>query len=224
MSVRGKKYKNIIKNKIVDTVSLVEGIKGAKKSTYSKFVGSLELHLALNLPKDKDAKSVKGSVTLPNGETKEVKIAVFTTSENVKIALAAGAHKAGLEDLVKEVQAGKIDFDVAIATPDVMPKIAILGKALGPKGIMPSPKNGTVTTDVEKTIKAYLGGKIDFRADAQGGVHLNAGRLSLEDDKLIENVNALLKSVEEAYAKPISTLLRGAYVAPTMGTSVKVTL
>ncbi len=222
MATRGKKYKNAVKAKSHDAVSILEGIKHVKKSTYSSFTGSAELHLVINLPKDKDAKSVKGSVTLPHGEKKEVKIAVFSTPENVKLALTAGATKAGLEDLMKEVQSGKIDFDVAIATPDVMPKIAVLGKVLGPKGIMPNPKTGTVTTDVEKTIKAYLGGKMDFKADAQGGIHLSAGKLSLDDDKLIENINALLKSVEEAYGKGLITLVKDAYLAPTMGKSIRV--
>ncbi|HVX92600.1 MAG TPA: 50S ribosomal protein L1 [Candidatus Dojkabacteria bacterium] len=221
MATRGKKYVQIKKNKDTKEYSLADAIKVAKKSSYSKFNGTLELHVAISLPKDREARSVKGAVSLPYSSGKTVRIYVFTTPENVKAATAAGADKAGLEDLMKEIQSGKINFDVAIATPDVMAKLAVLGKELGPKGLMPNPKTGTVTTDVAKTVKEYKQGKISFAADEQGGIHVNVGKLDLDDAKLIENINVALKAIEEVYGKTLNQILRGTHLSPTMGTSVK---
>jgi large subunit ribosomal protein L1 len=221
MATRGKKYIQIKKNKDVKEHTLADALKIAKKSSYSKFNGTLELHVAVNLPKDKEARSVKGAVSLPYSSGKTVRIYVFTTPENVKAALDAGADKAGLEDLMKEIKAGKIDFDVAIATPDVMAKLAVLGKELGPKGLMPNPKTGTVSNDVAKTVKEYKQGKISFAADEQGGIHMNVGKLDLDDEKLTENINVALKAIEDVYGKTLTQVIRGLHVAPTMGTSVK---
>ena len=222
MATRGKKYVQIKKaTKEVKEYSLAEALKIAKKTSYSKFIGTMELHVAVTLPKDKEARSVKGAVSLPYSSGKTVKIYVFTTPENVKAALEAGADKAGLEDLMKEVRDGKIGFDVAIATPDVMAKLAVLGKELGPKGLMPNPKTGTVTNDVAKTVKEYKQGKISFAADEQGGIHINVGKLDLDDAKLTENITVALKAIEEVYGKTLPQILRGLHLSPTMGTSVK---
>ncbi|HRI05480.1 MAG TPA: 50S ribosomal protein L1 [Candidatus Dojkabacteria bacterium] len=221
MARRGKKYVAVAKKTDKKEYSLEQAIKLAKAASYSKFGGSVELHLAVNLPKDKDAKSIKGAVSLPHSATKEVKIYVFTTPENAKLALEAGADKAGLEELVKEVQSGKINFDVAIATPDVMAKIAILGKELGPKGLMPNPKTGTVTTDVANTVAEYKKGKMTFKADEKGGIHISVGKMNLEDAQIVENVNVALTAIEEALGKQISSIVRGSHLAPTMGKAVK---
>lgn len=221
MARRSKKYVQIRKNRETKEYSLAEALKVVKKSSYSKFTGTVELHVAINLPKDKDAKSVKGAVSLPYSAGKTVRVYVFTTPENVKAAIEAGADKAGLEDLMKEIQAGKTDFDVAIATPEVMAKLAVLGKELGPKGLMPNPKTGTVTTDVAKTVKEYKQGKISFKADAQGGIHINVGKIDLEDAKLTENITVALKAIEEVYGKTLSQILKGTHLSPTIGTSVK---
>ena len=225
MAKRGKKYVDITKKKVIKEYSLIDGIKEVKKLSYSKFEGTMELHLAVTLPKDKDAKSIKGSISLPNASAKKaIRIAVFTNEAMFKKAKAAGADLVGLEDLIKEVQGGKINFDIAIATGDVMAKIAVLGKELGPKGIMPNPKTGTVATDnnLEEIISSYKKGKQTFSADEQGGIHMNVGKLSLEDVKLKENVDAAISAIEEVIGKPANQILKKVTLAPTMGPSIKV--
>ncbi|KKR06381.1 MAG: 50S ribosomal protein L1 [candidate division WS6 bacterium GW2011_GWF2_39_15] len=221
MARRGKKYVNTAKKIETKEYTLEQALKVVKTASYSKFGGSVELHVAISLPKDKDAKSIKGAVSLPHSTAKNVIVAVFATPENAKAALAAGADKAGLEDLVKEVQSGKITFDVAIATPDVMAKIAVLGKELGPKGLMPNPKTGTVTADVAKTVKEYKQGKMTFKADEQGGIHIAVGKLDLDDAKIVENIKVAVTAIEEAIGKSFSTVTRRTYLAPTMGKAVK---
>ena len=158
---RGKKYikvsKDLDRNK---SYSLQEGIKEVKKTSYSKFVGSLEVHFDIVIPKDRDPKSIKGALSLPySSDVKSVVIAAFVSPDKEKDAKEAGAQFVGLESLIKGVKENKITFDVAIATPSVMPKIAVLGKELGPKGLMPNPKNGTVTDDVKSAIEEYMKGK-----------------------------------------------------------------
>lgn len=222
MAKRGKKYKNVAKKQVQTPVKLAEAVKLAKKGSYSKFNGTLELHVSITVPKEKDAKSIKGSIALPFPMEKKVRIAVFTTPENVEAAKAAGAEKVGLEDLVKEIKAGKIDFDVAIATPDVMPKIAVLGKELGPKGLMPNPRNGTVATDVAKAVAEYKKGKSNFACDDSGVMHFVIGKVDIDDAKVVENAQACLAKVAEIMAKPLAQLVKTVYVAPTMGPSAKV--
>lgn len=223
MARRGKKYVKLATGKKKDVeYTLAQAVAEVKKNSYSKFDGTLEMHLVVNLPKDKDPKSVKGSLALPYSAGKEKKVYVFTTPENIAKALSAGADKAGLEDLVKEVQSGKVDFDIAIATSEVMPKIAVLGKELGPKGLMPNPKTGTVAhaDTLEETVKAYKKGKQTFTVDMQGGVHLNVGKLSMSDENLLENIALAISTVEEVYGKSTNLIVKG-YLAPTMGRSVK---
>ncbi len=221
---RGKKYKKIIKDLDRSKIyTLEEGIKQAKKLSYSKFVGSLELHVDINLPKDKDPKSIKGGVSLPHsGTTKSVRIAVFTTSDRDNEAKKAGADKVGLEDLIKDIKAGKIEFDVAIATPSVMAKIAILGKELGPKGLMPNPKVGTVTEDITSVIEEYKKGKQTFACDDSGVIHIGVGKLDLEDAKLIENIHVAVSAMETVLGKGYVQLINKLHLSPTMGPSVKI--
>lgn len=224
MARRGKKYLKIREQKKFTEFTLENAIKEIKKLTFSKFVGSAELHLAVNLPKDKDAKSIKGSVSLPYASGKEKTVYVFTSPENVKKAESAGADKVGLEELVKEIKDGKIDFDVAIATPDVMAKIAVLGKELGQKGLMPNPKTGTVASveKLEETIKAFKKGKLTFSADAQGGIHMGVGKLDLTDEKIIENINVAIKAIEEIFGKPFHQFIKRSFLSSTMGVGIKV--
>ena len=219
---RGKKYikatKDIDRSK---TYSVEEGVKEVKKNSYSSFVGTLEAHLDINVPKDRDPKSIKGAYSLPHSSgNADVKIAVFTT--NPEAAKEAGADFAGLEDLIKEVQKGNTNFDVVIASPDVMPKIAMLGRELGPKGLMPSPKNGTVTEDVVTAVEEYKKGKQTFTCDDSGVIHLAAGKLDLDDDKLVENVHACVTAVENVLNKRADQIIDKMHLAPTMGASVKI--
>lgn len=223
MAKRGKKYVDMAKKATTNTLSLNEAIKAAKKNSYSKFVGTMNLHVQINVPKDKEARSLKGALVLPFPIEKKIKIAVFTSAGNVQAALDAGADKAGLEELVKEVKAGNIDFDLAIATADVMPKIAILGKELGPKGLMPSPKNGTVTDNVAETVEAYKKGKLNFACDQTGVFHLVIGKANFEDEKIAENVKACVSKVAEIVGKSANATVKSVFVAPTMGKAVQVT-
>lgn len=222
---RGKRYIDSIKNYDPKKVySLEEGIEKVKELSYSNFTGTLELHVDVIVPKDKDAKSIKGTYTLPHssGDT-DVKIAVFCPKELEDDAKKAGADIVGLDKLTKDVKAGNIDFDVAIATPSVMPDIAVLGKELGPRGLMPNPKSGTVTDDLVETIKEYKQGKQNFACDDSGVIHLKAGKLDMDTEELIENVHVCVKAIESALNKPYEQAFRRLHLAPTMGASVKVT-
>ena len=222
---RGKIYKKLTKN-LDRTVSysLKDGVKKAKELSYSKFVGSLEIHVDLKLPKDKDPKSLKGGVSLPHAtSTKDVKVAVFCTPEKEDEAKKAGADFVGMEAIMKDVKEGKIEFDVAIATPSVMPKIAVLGKELGPKGLMPNPKNGTVTDDIAEAVSEYKKGKQTFACDPSGVVHMNVGKIDLEDEKLIENIHIAVQAIADVIGKTPELAIERMHLAPTMGPSVKVT-
>jgi large subunit ribosomal protein L1 len=220
---RGKKYSKLRKD--LDrskTYSLEEGIKEVKKLSYSKFVGTLELHMDIKVPKDKDPKSIKGSVSLPHSTgNQDIKIAVFT-EDKVDEAKKAGADFVGLDDLIKDVKEGKIDFDVAIASPSVMSKIAVLGKELGPKGLMPNPKTGTVTDDIGTTVEEYKKGKQTFVCDSSGVIHMAVGKLDMDDEKLIENVHEAVKAIETAVGRNYVQTINKLHLAPTMGPSVKV--
>ena len=221
---RGKIYKKLTKN-LDRTVSysLKDGVKKAKELSYSKFVGSLEIHVDLKLPKDKDPKSLKGGVSLPHAtSTKDVKVAVFCTPEKEDEAKKAGADFVGMEAIMKDVKEGKIEFDVAIATPSVMPKIAVLGKELGPKGLMPNPKNGTVTDDIAEVVSEYKKGKQTFACDPSGVVHMSVGKIDLEDEKLIENIHVAVQAIADIVGKTPELAIERMHLAPTMGPSVKV--
>ncbi len=221
---RGKKYKKSTKGlDRNESYSLAEGIKKIKQLSYSKFVGTLELHIDLKLPKDKDPKSLKGAVSLPHSVgKKDVKVAVFCAPDMENKAKEAGADIVGMEKLIKDVKDGKIEFDVAIATPSVMPKIAVLGKELGPKGLMPNPKSGTVTDDIASAVEEYKKGKQTFTCDASGVVHMNVGKLDLEDEKLVENIHSALLAVSEVVGKTPELMIERMHLAPTMGPSVKI--
>ncbi len=221
---RGKKYNKIVKdldNSKIYTVK--EGIKKVKGLSYTNFVGSLEIHVDTNLPKDKDPKSIKGGVSLPySSSTKNVRIAVFSTPDREEDAKKAGADIVGLDKLIKDVKEGKIEFDVAIATPSVMPKIAVLGKELGPKGLMPNPKTGTVTDDIASVVEEYKKGKQTFACDSTGVIHMSVGKLDMDDEKLVENIDSAIMAIENVIGKNYTQLINRLHLAPTMGPSVRV--
>ncbi|MCD4811538.1 50S ribosomal protein L1 [bacterium] len=221
---RGKRYNKSIKgydnNVILD---LKEAIEQVKKLSYSNFVGTLEVHADIKVPKDRDPKSIKGAYTLPHSSgTSNVKIAVFCSPDMEDIAKKAGADIVGLDKLTKDIKAGKTDFDVAIATPTVMASIAALGRELGPKGLMPNPKSGTVTEDIASAIKEYKQGKQTFVCDEGGVIHMNAGKLDMSTEDLMENVHTCITTLEEVLNKSSSQLLNSLHLAPTMGAGVKI--
>jgi large subunit ribosomal protein L1 len=220
---RGKKYKKVIKDLDRSKIySLEDAVKKVKELSYSKFVGSLELHADIRIQKDKDPKSIKGSISLPHLKgTNDVKIAVFT-KEKQDEAKKAGADYYDFDKLVKDVKDGNIDFDVAIATPLVMSEIAVLGKELGPRGLMPNPKVGTVTDDIATVVEEYKKGKQTFTCDVSGAIHMKVGTLDMEDEELMENVHEAVRAIEVAVGKNYEQGIKKLHLAPTMGPSVKI--
>lgn len=223
---RGKRYNKSIKGyDNTQTYDLKEGIEQVKKLSYSNFTGTLEVHMDIEIPKDRDPKSIKGAYSLPHSSgDSDIKIAVLCSPEMEDDVKKAGADLVGLDKLTKDIQDGNIDFDIVIAHPSVMAQIAVLGRVLGPKGLMPNPKNGTVTEDIVNAVKEYKQGKQTFACDESGVIHLNAGKLDLDTDKLAENVHACVKSVEDVLNKKHPQLLTNLHLAPTMGASVKINI
>ena len=223
MAHHGKKYKAMAKTFEDKLYPLPEAIKKAKDTSFSKFPGSIELHIGITLPKDKEPKSVKGSLSLPHPvSVKETRIIVFCDKDKVESATKAGAIEAGLEDLVKKVKGGWMEFDVALASPSVMPQIAILGKELGPKGLMPNPKTGTLTDDFEKAIGEFKKGKTKWSCDESGGVHVVIGKVDTDDEKIIENIKTALQTIADTIGKPKELLVKAITLSPTMGAGVRV--
>ncbi len=185
-----------------------------------KFDETFEIAIKTGINTQKN-ETVKGSVVLPNGTGKKVKIGVFAEGEDIAIAKSLGAEVITVE----EVKAGKVDFDTCVATPDVMPKLGPVAKILGPRGLMPNPKLGTVTKDLTKILKELAMGRVEFRSDKQGNINLGVGKLSFEASKLEENINTILSAVK--LAKPVTT--KGNYIlsialSSTMGVGIKVSL
>lgn len=223
MAKRTKKYLKNKKEYSREEMPLKNAIAKVKKLSYSKFKGSVDLHISLRVPKNMDVKSLKGSVTLPHSSgNKDVKVAVFCKPEKDSVAKDAGADLFNIAELVKDVKAGKIEFDVAIATPDVMAEIALLGKQLGPRGLMPNPKTGTVTDDIANAVAEYKKGKLNFKCDDSGNMHFSVGNISMEEDQLTENIMAAISAASETIGKRPAQVITKGYLAPTMGPSVKI--
>ena len=189
-----------------------------------KFNESVDIAVNLGIDAKQSDQAVKGSILLPNGSGKKVRVIVFSANEDQKkVALEAGAIMAGLEDLVAKIEGGFLDFDCCVATPDVMQKISKVAKKLGPRGLMPSPKNGTVTTDVKKAVLDALKGKADFKNDKAGTVHCLVGKVDFAAKDLIENIKAVTKAIKDI--KPESSkgkFIKEFYLNTTMGQSVQV--
>ncbi len=201
-----------------------EAIKLAKETSISKFDASVEVAMKLNLDTKKADQQLRGAVVLPNGTGKSKKVLVIAKGDNAKAAVAAGADYVGDTDMLTKIEKENwFDFDVIIATPDMMAQLGKLGKVLGPKGLMPNPKTGTVTTDVKKAIEDVKKGRVEYRTDSYGNVHGLIGKVSFDDQKLIENLNAFVDVILKS--KP--TTVKGVYVknisvATTMGPGIKV--
>ena len=210
----------------VDTVKLHgvdEAIGLAKTNATAKFDETIEVALNLGVDPRHADQMVRGVVTLPNGTGRTVRVGVFARGAKAEEAKAAGADVVGAEDLVEKVQGGQIDFDRCIATPDMMPLVGRLGKVLGPRGMMPNPKIGTVTMDVTNAVKGAKGGSVEFRVEKAGIVQAGIGKASFSEEKLVQNVKALADAV--AKAKPSGskgTYIQRVAVSSTMGPGVKV--
>lgn len=203
-----------------------EAVKIVKELATAKFDESVDLVLRLNIDSRKSDQQVRGSFSLPNGSGRDVRVLVFVDdSDRAKAALAAGADKAGGEDLVKEVQDGFLDFDVAIATPKMMRLVGRLGRVLGPRGLMPAPKSGTVTDDVGTAVAEFKAGKIEYRGDAAGNVHVRVGVASFDADKLTENLQSLLKHIIDNRPSAVKgDFVAGAAISSTMGPGIRLSM
>jgi len=205
------------------TYSLDEAVKLIKSKATAKFDETVEVAIALGVDPRHADQMVRGVVTLPNGSGRSVRVAVFAKGDKADAAKAAGADIVGAEDLAEEIQSGKIDFDRCIATPDMMPLVGRLGKVLGPRGLMPNPKVGTVTPDVEEAVKAAKGGAVEFRVEKAGIVHAGVGKVSFTEDQIAGNIRALVDAVNKA--KPTGakgTYIKRIAISSTMGPGVKV--
>ena len=220
----GKKY--VESAKLVDKTKLYEvkeALELASKTASAKFDETVEMHIRLGVDSRHADQQVRGAVVLPNGTGKKVRVAVFAKGDAAKAAEAAGADIVGDMDLVEKITGGFMDFDVCIATPDMMGLVGRLGKVLGPRGLMPSPKAGTVTPDAAKAVEEAKAGKIEYRLDKTNIIHCPIGTASFGGDKLTENAMALLEAVIKA--KPAATkgtYIRSCVVASTMGPGIRV--
>ncbi len=207
------------------TLSLSEAIEVLKKCPPVKFDQSVDLALVTGVDSRKSDQQIRGTVALPNGTGRSVRILVFARGDKLKEALEAGADFAGNDDLIEKVKGGWTDYDAVISTPDMMRDVGKLGKVLGPRGLMPTPKAGTVAADVAKAVKEVKAGKVEFKSDKSGVVHNMVGKLSFATDKLVENINALLLAISRA--KPPTSkgqYLKSLVLSSTMGPGIKVDL
>ncbi|MEE2776840.1 MAG: 50S ribosomal protein L1 [Acidobacteriota bacterium] len=222
MPKHGKGYNSAAEKIGDEPLDLSDGLKMARECSHVKFDESLEVVMRLGVdPKHAD-QMVRGTVVLPHGTGKSQRVLVFATGEKVKEAEDAGADEVGGEDLAKKVQDGHLDFDAVVATPDMMKVVGRLGRVLGPRGLMPKPKTGTVTADVAKAIDEIKAGKVEFRVDKAGNIQAAVGKMSFEHDKLEDNARALIDAVMRA--KPPAAkgkYLRSIYLSSSMGPGIE---
>jgi large subunit ribosomal protein L1 len=224
MAGHGKRYLDAAK--LVDRTQVygpAEAVKLAKETSTTKFDASVEAHLRLGVDPRHADQMVRGTVVLPHGTGKVVRVAVFAQGEKAQEALRAGADEVGAEDLVKKIEAGWLEFDVAIATPDTMGQVGRLGRILGRRGLMPNPKAGTVTFDIERAVREVKAGRVEFKVDKGAIIHGPVGKASFEEQQLVDNLAALVDAINRA--KPSGAkgqYLRTLTIATTMGPGVRV--
>ncbi|MDO3662370.1 MULTISPECIES: 50S ribosomal protein L1 [Bacillus] len=224
MAKKGKKY--VEAAKLVDRAKaydVSEAVALVKKTNTAKFDATVEVAFRLGVDPRKNDQQIRGAVVLPNGTGKTQRVLVFAKGEKAKEAEAAGADYVGDTDYINKIQQGWFDFDVIVATPDMMGEVGKIGRVLGPKGLMPNPKTGTVTFEVEKAIGEIKAGKVEYRVDKAGNIHVPIGKVSFEDEKLVENFTTMYDTILKA--KPAAA--KGVYVknvavTSTMGPGVKV--
>lgn len=221
-SKRIQKLRSLLKE---DSYSFDQAVGMIKQLGTAKFIESVEAHISLNIDPKYANQQLRTSLVLPNGTGKSLKIAVLTDADYVNEALKLGATIAGSDDLIEEISSGKIQFDLLITTPQLMPKLAKLGRVLGPKGLMPSPKSGTVTQNLKEAIQEFKKGKVEYRADKTGIVHLSFGKVSFSEQELRENLLAVYNSIEKN--KPSG--VKGRFflnftICTTMGPGIKIDL
>lgn len=225
---RGKKYQNAVK--VVNRTTAYppnEAIELAKKAAFAKFDETVELHLRMGLDPRSADQQVRGIAILPHGLGKQIKVLVFAQGEAARIAESAGADYVGSDDLIKKIEEGWLDFDVGIATPDMMGKVGRLGKILGRRGLMPNPKSGTVVPveDLPRAIADARKGRVEFRLDRTGIIHVPIGKISFDSSQLLENLTAVIEAVVRA--KPSGAkgqYIKSAFLSTTMGPGIRLDL
>jgi large subunit ribosomal protein L1 len=225
MTKRGKKYTDALKRyDNTQAYSLVEAVDLVKSLARASFDETVELAMRLGVDPRRADQIVRGSLSLPAGTGRTMRVAVFANAEQAAEAKAAGADVVGADDLITRVEKeGFLDFDVAISTPDLMAQVGRLGRVLGPRGLMPNPKSGTVTTDVARAVSEFKGGRVEYRTDRVGNIHVGVGKVSFERQQLLDNIRVLIEEIQRA--KPAASkgrYIRSITLSSTMGPGVSV--
>jgi len=223
---RGKRYRALaMRVDRTKTYSPADAVRLVKETSQAKFDTTVDLHLRMGVDPRHAEQMVRGSAVLPNGTGKTVRVVVFAQGDKAREAQAAGADVVGADDLAKRIEGGWLDFDVAIATPDMMGAVGRLGKVLGPRGLMPNPKSGTVTFDLAKAVRESKGGRIEFRVDKTGVVHTVVGKSSFTEQALLQNLATLMDALNRARPAGLkANYIESVYLASTQGPSVKLDL
>lgn len=225
-TIRSKRYQQ--REKLVERTkrySLAEALKQIKKIETKKFDETVTLNFQLGIKTDSGNENVRGTVSLPHGSGQKVRVVCFCKGEGAKEAAEAGAEVVGAEELVQKISEGWMEFDAVVAHPDMMREVSKLGRVLGPKGLMPTPKTGTVTPNVGKAVKELKQGRIEFKSDKTGGLHAQCGKISFSEEALIENARSIIRAVQDA-KPPVAKgdYIRTITIAPTQGPGFRLTL
>ena len=223
MGKKSKRYRSALQKQPKDALPLSDAVEALKKYDSTKFDQTVEVHMRLGVDPNQADQIIRGSLVLPNGIGKTQRVVVFAKGDAAKAALEAGADEVGQDDLAKKIKDGYTDFDVCIAAPDMMGLVGPLGRVLGPRGLMPSPRAGTVTPDVAKVVAEYKAGKVEFRNDKGGNVHAMVGKMSFDTSKLVENIQAFTNFIEGLKPQSVKgTYVKGVAICSTMSPSVRV--
>ena len=218
---KSKRYRQIVKGlDQTKSYKVDEAIKLIKERSKVKFVESIDLSINLNLGKDKTDQTLRTTVDLPHGNGKKIRVAVICSNEKIEEAKSSNAEKFGSEDLVEEINNGKVDFDILVCSPDMMSKVGKLGKVLGPKGLMPNPKFGTVAKDIKKAVSDIKKGKVEIRCDKDGNLSLSIGRANFDEKKIIDNYKSVLETLEKD-TPGIKNMINSAFISSSMGPSTQ---
>jgi large subunit ribosomal protein L1 len=220
-----RQKENVKKTKNLVYSNLEEALVILKETATAKFIESTELHANLNIDPKYADQQLRTTLTLPHGVGKQIRIAVLTNEENFEEAKSAGADIVGDDSLIEQITQGNLNFDLLIATPNMMPKLAKLGRVLGPKGLMPSPKSGTVSNTLEATLTEFKKGKFEYRADKTGIVHVSFGKTDFTNNQLLDNLKALYKSIEQNRPSGVKgKYFKSLFICTSMGPSIKLDL
>ena len=214
-----EKCENVVHSNLEEAITLL------RETATAKFIESVELHANLNIDPKYADQQLRTTVTLPHGVGKSTRIAVLTNESNFNEAKEGGANIVGSQELIDDISQGNINFDLLVATPDMMPKLAKLGRILGPKGLMPSPKSGTVSTSLTETLSEFKKGKFEYKADKTGVVHVSFGKANFSKDQLIENLTSLYQSIQQNRPTGVKgKYFKSLFICTTMGSSIKLDL